>query len=233
MDQAGGAGNAYADALARARQIAAKINQPGAGDAQPQGIKRPFEDGPGFGEPDTKKSTAALNDPIGAQLRAIQDQQRGSSAAQAAQEAAARINQQLGVGPATAPPVIGNPSPHAQLGAVMEETYMVPDKMVGLVIGKGGEQITRLQMETGCKVQIAPDSGGLPDRACRLTGTPQAIAQCKQVINGIIDRAQNNNMDPMNIGEGQTVIEMFIPGNKVGLIIGKGGETIRNLQVIC
>ena len=27
------------------------------------------------------------------------------------------------------------------------------------VIGKGGEQITRLQMKTGCKVQIAP--GGL------------------------------------------------------------------------
>jgi hypothetical protein len=30
-------------------QIAAKINQPGAGDAQPQGIKRPFEDEAHFG----------------------------------------------------------------------------------------------------------------------------------------------------------------------------------------
>ena len=26
-------------------------------------------------------------------------------------------------------------------------------------------------------------------------------------------------------------IEMLIPGNKVGLIIGKGGETIKQLQV--
>ena len=43
------------------------------------------------------------------------------------------------------------------------------------VIGKGGEQITRLQAESGCKVQIAPDSGGMPDRSCTLTGSQQAI----------------------------------------------------------
>lgn len=36
-------------------------------------------------------------------------------------------------------------------------------------------------------------------------------------------------MDGM--GEGGTVVEMSIPGSKVGLIIGKGGETIRQLQV--
>jgi far upstream element-binding protein len=32
-------------------------------------------------------------------------------------------------------------------------------------------------------------------------------------------------------GDMQTVVEMLIPGNKVGLIIGKGGETIKVLQV--
>lgn len=31
--------------------------------------------------------------------------------------------------------------------------------MVGLIIGRGGEQITRLQAETGCKIQMASDSG--------------------------------------------------------------------------
>jgi far upstream element-binding protein len=34
----------------------------------------------------------------------------------------------------------------------------------------------------------------------------------------------------MSGGPGTTSIEMTIPGAKVGLIIGKGGETIRNLQ---
>lgn len=43
------------------------------------------------------------------------------------------------------------------------------------VIGKGGEQIASIQSETGCKVQFAPDSGGMPDRPCTLTGTAEAI----------------------------------------------------------
>lgn len=31
--------------------------------------------------------------------------------------------------------------------------------------------------------------------------------------------------------DGHSIVEMLIPGPKVGLVIGKGGETIRNLQV--
>jgi hypothetical protein len=35
-------------------------------------------------------------------------------------------------------------------------------------------------------------------------------------------------------GGGQTgQIELMVPGGKVGLIIGKGGETIKQLQVSC
>ena len=34
-------------------------------------------------------------------------------------------------------------------------------------------------------------------------------------------------------GGGQTVVEVMVPDNKVGLVIGKGGETIRQLQVGC
>ena len=54
----------------------------------------------------------------------------------------------------------------------------------------------------------------------------------------IIERGQGSGPGPMDGGmggmgggEGATVVEMNIPGQKVGLIIGKGGETIRQLQV--
>ena len=45
---------------------------------------------------------------------------------------------------------------------------------------------------------------------------------------------QSMGGDPMGMAMGdmqQGGIEMMIPGNKVGLIIGKGGETIKQLQV--
>jgi far upstream element-binding protein len=220
-------------------QIAAKIT-PGSGDAQVPGIKRPMDDGASFGEPEQKK--VAGDSSIGAQLRAIADSQPGgfgappqsTDAARAAQEAAARINRQLGINPdPNMQPQ--KPGPHAGMGMVTTDEHRVPDKMVGLIIGKGGEQITRLQAETGCKVQIAPDSGGLPERPCQLTGTPQAIQMCKQLMQNIIERGQGGGppmgggMDGMG-SEGGTVVEMNIPGSKVGLIIGKGGETIRQLQ---
>ncbi|KAL5011503.1 hypothetical protein ScPMuIL_010054 [Solemya velum] len=229
---------AFADAVARARQIAAKINQPGADGAgdtlTPQ--KRPFDqDSTPFGEPEAKKSAAAIKDPIGAQLKALADQGNNrSQSVLAAQEAAARINQQLGVA-STSPQLntsVPKPGPHAGLGMVVTEECLVPDKMVGLIIGKGGEQITRLQAETGCKIQIAPDSGGMPDRSCSLTGTASSVSACKAAISSIIERGQNSmgGMETNMMNEGQSVLEMMIPGTKVGLVIGKGGDTIKQLQ---
>jgi len=230
--------SAFADALARARQIAAKINQPGSEPEQGSGenpLKRSY-DYDSDSQPEAKK--AALNDPIGAQLRAIADQQR-SSAAQAAAAAASQINAKLGItSSAGQPPAIGQPDigmpqphcggPHAGLGMVTTEDYSVPDRMVGLIIGKGGEQIDAIQTETGCKVQFAPDNpNGLANRPCTLTGTAEAILKARETINRIVSKGQGL---PDGQGEGQSMLEVMIPGNKVGLVIGKGGETIKTLQ---
>lgn len=54
------------------------------------------------------------------------------------------------------------------------------------VIGRGGEQIARLQAETGCKIQMAPDSHGTGDRICSLSGPKDAVERAKQLITDII-----------------------------------------------
>ena len=38
------------------------------------------------------------------------------------------------------------------------EQVLVPDAMVGLIIGRGGEQISRLQSESKCKIQMDQES---------------------------------------------------------------------------
>jgi len=60
-------------------------------------------------------------------------------------------------------------------GNVTSEEYKVPDKLVGLVIGRGGDQLHRLQADTQCKVVISPDSNGHPDRSFTLTGSRENI----------------------------------------------------------
>ncbi|XP_069086539.1 far upstream element-binding protein 2 isoform X3 [Pleurodeles waltl] len=192
--------DAFADAVQRARQIAAKIG----GDAAPPpvnnstpefgfgGQKRQLEDGD---QPESKKP-APQGDSMGSQL--------------------------------------GQQS-HPPRSNVTEE-YRVPDGMVGLIIGRGGEQINKIQQDSGCKVQISSDadSGGMPERVVSLTGTPDSVQKAKMMLDEIVSRGRGGGPpgqfhDNSN-GQNGAVEEIMIPAGKAGLIIGKGGETIKQLQ---
>uniref|UniRef100_G3N7F6 K Homology domain-containing protein n=2 Tax=Gasterosteus aculeatus TaxID=69293 RepID=G3N7F6_GASAC len=114
---------------------------------------------------------------------------------------------------------------------VLVQDFKEPACSPTVVIGRGGEQITRIQLESGCKIQIAAaDSGGLMERPCSLTGTPESIEQAKRLLIQIVDRCRNG---PGFHGDGEggaSVQEMLIPASKVGLVIGRGGDTIKQLQ---
>ncbi|XP_036185237.1 far upstream element-binding protein 3 isoform X6 [Myotis myotis] len=114
--------------------------------------------------------------------------------------------------------------------AVITEEFKVPDKMVGFIIGRGGEQISRIQTESGCKIQIASESSGIPERPCVLTGTPESIEQAKRLLGQIVDRCRNGPGFHNDTDGNSTIQEILIPASKVGLVIGKGGETIKQLQ---
>ncbi|XP_040262717.1 far upstream element-binding protein 1 isoform X5 [Bufo bufo] len=121
------------------------------------------------------------------------------------------------------------PPMHQQQRAVLTEEYKVPDGMVGFIIGRGGEQISRIQQDSGCKIQIAPDSGGMPDRSCMLTGSPDSVQAAKRLLDQIVEKGRPS---PYHHGDGpgNSVQEIMIPASKAGLVIGKGGETIKQLQ---
>ncbi|XP_052454629.1 far upstream element-binding protein 3 [Carassius gibelio] len=114
--------------------------------------------------------------------------------------------------------------------AIITEDYKVPDKMVGFIIGRGGEQITRIQLESNCKIQIASESGGMMDRPCTLTGTPESIEQAKRLLGQIVDRCRNGPGFHTQMDGNSAIQEILIPASKVGLVIGKGGDTIKQLQ---
>uniref|UniRef100_A0A8C6LF38 KH-type splicing regulatory protein n=1 Tax=Nothobranchius furzeri TaxID=105023 RepID=A0A8C6LF38_NOTFU len=109
--------------------------------------------------------------------------------------------------------------------SALTEEYRVPDAMVGLIIGRGGEQINKIQQDSGCKVQVAHDGAGLPERSISLTGSPEAIQRAKDFIDDIVSRGH----EPSN-GQSGSMQEIIIPAGRAGLIIGKGGETIKQLQ---
>ncbi|XP_029014740.1 far upstream element-binding protein 2-like isoform X2 [Betta splendens] len=197
--------DAFADAVQRARQIAAKIG----GDAGPP----------------MNNSSAADGFPFTAQKRQLDDADEPESKKLAAQcdldsAKALSIGAQL-------------VALSQQRSASLSEEYSVPDSMVGLIIGRGGEQINKIQQESGCKVQIAPDSGGLPERSVSLTGAQESIQKAKRLLDEIVSRGKgtppSSHQESTN-GQDGSVHEMMIPAGKAGLVIGKGGETIKQLQ---
>lgn len=112
-------------------------------------------------------------------------------------------------------------------GMQHSEVISVPDRMVGLIIGKGGEQIASIQSESECKIQFAPDACGMPERQCTLTGSTEAILKAKDLISRIMNKGHDL---PDIQSDGHATLELMIPGNKAGIVIGKGGDTIKQLQ---
>ncbi|XP_068652551.1 uncharacterized protein [Aristolochia californica] len=115
----------------------------------------------------------------------------------------------------------------------------IPNGRVGVIIGKGGETIKYLQLQSGAKIQVTRDMDAdpnSPSRLVELMGTPEQISKAEQLINDVLAEAESGGsgiVASRRFGPGQMGTEQFImkvPNNKVGLIIGKGGETIKNMQ---
>ncbi|KAJ7987305.1 hypothetical protein DPEC_G00337350 [Dallia pectoralis] len=183
VSQPGTKADGFADALHRARQIAAKM---GGDQMTHMNNSSPVIDPSLYGYGSQKRS---LDDGVGNQLGGMVHQR-----------------------------------------AILTEDFKVPDKMVGFIIGRGGEQITRIQLESGCKIQIAADSGGMMDRPCTLTGSPENIDQAKRLLSQIVDRCRNGPGFHSEMDGNSAIQEILIPASKVGLVIGKGGDTIKQLQ---
>lgn len=217
--------SAFQDAVARARQIAQKITAAAPNVSVNSSLKRSNNDEdysnkrPAFTSP---TQSGDLPPPV---LRA--------------QQVAQQINSQLGV--KSLPGDLSSPLSN-QL--TFQEDYKIPDKFVGLIIGKGGEQIIRLQAESGCKVQICqtrpePVPGGPnpPDRLANLSGTRDAIERAKRIMDEIIAKGKMAEGGPMGInpysmgGSNIKSIDVMLPSAKCGLVIGKGGENIKRVSV--
>lgn len=133
---------------------------------------------------------------------------------------------------------------------------MVPDKTVGLIIGRGGETIKDLQERSGCHVNIVGENKSVNGlRPVNLIGSERATATAKELILEIVEsdnRDNNRGGSGTNAtsasrdrgfgnyeragssggGGGRDHIEktIYVPSEAVGMIIGKGGETIKDMQ---
>ncbi|KAK4756587.1 hypothetical protein SAY87_006714 [Trapa incisa] len=137
--------------------------------------------------------------------------------------------------PSLAPSAI--PVAYNNYGQGSSKKIDIPNDRVGVIIGKGGETIKYLQNQSGAKIQVTRDADAdphAPTRMVELMGTVEQIARADQLIKEVLSEAEAGGSGTVSrrvtTQTGSEQFVMKVPNNKVGLVIGKGGETIKNMQ---
>jgi len=113
---------------------------------------------------------------------------------------------------------------------------LIPNYFVGALIGKAGATISQVQADTATRIRVSQNGVYFPgthERAVLVVGTPGAVTNA---VNSIAERitamplkdipAQHHGLHELRLN--QTLV--LIPPSGAGVIIGKGGESIKALQ---
>jgi far upstream element-binding protein len=149
-----------------------------------------------------------------------------------------------------------NDGPSVQLaeGETLVRAEMdIPSNRVGALIGRGGENITKLQADSGARLQLIQDETMGDLKLLKLAGTATSVAKAKELVQAILDEHESviaegvlalvvpsipSAIAPLGASGGpdddayrSVTKEMLVPRWAVGSVIGRGGETIKRIQV--
>ena len=97
----------------------------------------------------------------------------------------------------------------------------------GMIIGKGGSRVAKLERETGCKVRSDKDTPYVT-----LIGTQKAVLIAKQQVLAILAVANLPPMpDPPDDGE-PPACEVPVPSEAIGKVMGLAGANIKAAQSV-
>jgi len=101
---------------------------------------------------------------------------------------------------------------------------IVPSKMAGCLIGKGGQNIQALRAEFNCNIRI-PDCAG-PERILEITGENwESVYDCLQACVPWLYECPNGQDD-----DESKELRFLVNQGVIGGIIGRGGEKIRSIR---
>jgi len=143
--------------------------------------------------------------------------------------------------PAVAPPPPLAAAPVAAGGppfASTQDRVLVPREAVGFVIGKGGETIKEMMARSGAHIEV--DRGDVdpatPTRVFNILGDARACATARMLIGekvtGVLHNKPTSAAGIPNVMLPGTANsrELWVPGDRVGSIIGARGQVVRRLQ---
>ena len=106
----------------------------------------------------------------------------------------------------------------------MNQEVMVPERKVGLLIGKGGETIRKLQEETGAKIVVSHEEREDKQKAVQIYGSKEQVQEAAQFV-----KAMMRFKGKLNPGE-LCQEDISVGSHEMGKVIGRGGANIRDIR---
>ncbi|PNF38457.1 RNA-binding protein Nova-1 [Cryptotermes secundus] len=116
---------------------------------------------------------------------------------------------------------------------------LVPGVAAGAIIGKGGDTIAQLQKDTGARVKMSKANDfypGTSERVCLITGNVGGImAVLIFIMEKIREKPDMNakqaiDFDNKTSAERDKQVKILVPNSTAGMIIGKGGNYIKQIK---
>ena len=102
---------------------------------------------------------------------------------------------------------------------------ILPDKVTGSVIGRGGHVLNEFEQRTGAQIKVSPTRTFFPTTNERMIMMSGDIHSIRMMIPLILRKHQEHGMEP-----GSMMLRVIVPTTSIPSIIGKGGEVIKGLQ---
>ena len=119
--------------------------------------------------------------------------------------------------------------------------YLCPGRKIGSVIGRGGDIIKQLRVDTKSKIRIGETVPGCEERVITIYSSSDEtnafddsdayVSPAQDALFRVLDRVVSDEVHGDNPEEpSQVTVRLLVPSDQIGCVIGKGGQIIQNIR---
>merc|ERR1719510_2453006 len=107
---------------------------------------------------------------------------------------------------------------------------LVPSNVSGHIIGKGGETIAELRRSSCTNIMMSKANElfpGTQDRVSLINGSKDSISDVVKLLVKLMKQRLDELGEP---GDPTQQLRLVVPNSTIGMVIGKGGETVEQMK---
>ncbi|XP_028759817.1 RNA-binding KH domain-containing protein RCF3-like [Neltuma alba] len=120
--------------------------------------------------------------------------------------------------------------------------YLCPVRKIGSVIGRGGEIVKQLRIDTKSKIRIGETVPGCEERVITIYSSGDEtnafedsgnfVSPAQDALFKVHDRvvAEEGHGDQETEGGHQATAKLLVPSDQIGCVIGKGGQIVQSIR---